>query len=46
LIKAGDKRAIDSVEAGISLKQATKSWRSQLKLNKAKLELSNFLWLE
>jgi hypothetical protein len=25
LIKAGDKRAIDSVEAGISLKQATKS---------------------
>ncbi len=47
LIKAGDKRAIDSVEAGISLKSRLLSLEdSQLKLNKAKLELSNFLWLE
>jgi outer membrane protein TolC len=47
LIKAGDKRAIDSVEAGISLKSRLLSLEdSQLKLNKAKLELSNFLWLD
>jgi outer membrane protein TolC len=47
LIKAGDKPAIDSVEAGISLKSRLLSLEdSQLKLNKAKLELSNFLWLD
>jgi outer membrane protein TolC len=47
LIKAGDKRAIDSVEAGISLKNRVLSLEdSKLKLNKAKLELSNFLWLD
>ena len=47
LIKQGDKRAIDSVEAGISLKSRQLSLEnSRLKLLKAKLELSNFLWLD
>jgi outer membrane protein TolC len=47
LIKAGDKRAIDSIEAGISLKNRQLNLEdSRLKLNKAKLELSNFLWLD
>ena len=47
LIKNGDKPAIDSVEAGIVLK--TRKWNledSNLKLAKAKLELSNYLWLD
>lgn len=47
LIKNGDKPAIDSIEAGISVK--TRKWNleeSRLKLTKSKLELSNFLWLE
>jgi len=47
LIKNGDKPAIDSVEAGIVLK--TRKWNledSGLKLAKAKLELSNYLWLD
>lgn len=47
LIKAGDKPAIDSIEAGISLQNRQLSLEdSKLKLNKAKLELSNFIWLE
>jgi outer membrane protein TolC len=47
LIKAGDKRAIDSIEAGISLKNRELNLEnSNLKLYKAKLELANFLWLE
>lgn len=47
LIKAGDKSAIDSIEAGISIKNRLLNLEdSKLKLNKAKLELSNFLWLE
>ncbi|WP_418264852.1 TolC family protein [Flavobacterium faecale] len=47
LIKQGDKRAIDSVEAGISFKSRQLSLEnSRLKLLKAKLDLSNFLWLE
>ncbi|MFM9825815.1 TolC family protein [Flavobacterium sp.] len=47
LIKQGDKPAIDSIEAGIIVKNRLLSLEdSQLKLNKAKLELSNFLWLE
>lgn len=47
LIKQGDKRAIDSVEAGISLKSRKLSLEnSRLKLLKSKLELSNFLWLD
>ena len=47
LIKEGDKPAIDSVEAGIVVKNRLLSLEdSSLKLTKAKLELSNFLWLE
>ena len=47
LINQGDKPAIDSVEAGIIVKNRTLSLEdSQLKLAKAKLELANFLWLE
>jgi len=47
LIKAGDKPAIDSIEAGISLQNRQLNLEdSKLKLNKAKLELSNFIWLE
>lgn len=46
-IKEGDKRAIDSVEAGMTVKNRTLNLiDSELKLAKAKLELSNFLWLE
>jgi outer membrane protein TolC len=47
LINQGDKPAIDSIEAGIIVKNRQLSLEdSQLKLNKAKLELSNFIWLE
>ncbi|MGL2994284.1 TolC family protein [Flavobacterium sp. TSSA_36] len=47
LIKQGDKPAIDSTEAGIIVKNRTLSLEdSELKLAKAKLELSNYLWLE
>jgi outer membrane protein TolC len=47
LIREGDKPAIDSVEAGIIVKNRMLSLEdSRLKLNKSKLELSNFLWLE
>ena len=47
LIKAGDKPAIDSVEAGITVKSRLLGLEDyKLKLNKAKLELSNFLWME
>ncbi len=47
LIKQGDKPAIDSIEAGIIVKNRLLSLEdSQLKLNKAKLELSNFIWIE
>jgi outer membrane protein TolC len=47
LIREGDKPAIDSVEAGIIVKNRLLSLEdSKLKLNKAKLELSNFLWLD
>ena len=47
LIKNGDKPAIDSVEAGIIVKTRQLSLEdSKLKLAKAKLELSNFLWLD
>lgn len=46
-IEMGDKPAIDSVEAGIIVRNRELSLEdSQLKLNKARLELSNFLWLE
>jgi outer membrane protein TolC len=47
LINAGDKPAIDSVEAGILVKNRLLSLEdTQLKLSKSKLELSNFIWLE
>ncbi len=47
LINQGDKPAIDSIEAGIIVKNRLLSLEdSQLKLNKAKLELSNFIWIE
>jgi outer membrane protein TolC len=47
LINQGDKPAIDSVEAGIIVKNRKLSLEdSNLKLAKAKLELANFLWLE
>ena len=47
LINQGDKPAIDSTEAGIIVKNRLLSLEdSQLKLNKAKLELSNFIWVE
>ena len=47
LIREGDKPSVDSVEAGIILKNRLLSLEdSNLKLTKAKLELSNFLWLE
>jgi outer membrane protein TolC len=47
LIKNGDKPAIDSVEAGIVVRNRKLNLEdAQLKLIKSKLELSNFLWLE
>jgi outer membrane protein TolC len=47
LIKQGDKPAIDSTEARIIVRNRLLGLEdSQLKLAKAKLELSNFLWLE
>jgi outer membrane protein TolC len=47
LIKNGDKPIIDSVEAGIIVRNRKLNLEdSQLKLAKAKLELSSFLWLE
>jgi outer membrane protein TolC len=47
LIEQGDKPAIDSIEAGIILKNRLLSLEdSNLKLAKAKLELANFLWLD
>ena len=47
LITNGDKPAIDSVEAGINVRNRQLSLEdSKLKLIKSKLELSNYLWLE
>ena len=47
LIQAGDKPAIDSIEAGITLKNRRLTLSdAQLKLAKARLELSNYLWLD
>lgn len=47
LIEQGDKPAIDSVEAGIAVKARRLNLEeAQLKLTKAKLEVSNYLWLE
>lgn len=45
LIEQGDKPAIDSIEAGITEKSRLLSYEeAQLKLIKARLDLSNFLW--
>lgn len=47
LIAEGDKPAIDSVEAGITVKTRRLNLEAaKLKLTKAKLDLSNYLWLE
>ncbi|HEX8577120.1 MAG TPA: TolC family protein [Flavobacterium sp.] len=47
LIQQGDKPAIDSTEAGITVKTRLLNLEdAKLKLQKARLELSNFLWLE
>lgn len=47
LIQLGDKPAIDSIEAGIIVKNRLLNLEdANLKLAKAKLELSNFLWLK
>ncbi|WGQ09953.1 TolC family protein [Pedobacter gandavensis] len=47
LIKAGDKAAVDSIEAGIVIKNRQLNLtEAELKLAKAKLELSNYLWIE
>lgn len=47
LIDEGDKPAIDSVEAGIAVKARRLHLEdTKLKLTKAILELSNYLWLE
>ncbi|MCW1147247.1 TolC family protein [Flavobacterium lacisediminis] len=47
LISEGDKPAIDSIEAGIVVKTRLLNLEdAKLKLVKAKLELSNYLWLE
>ena len=47
LIENGDKSAIDSIEAGITVRSRKLNLEdSELKLAKSKLELSNYLWLE
>ncbi|MFP9112462.1 TolC family protein [Flavobacterium sp. RHBU_3] len=47
LIEQGDKPAIDSVESGITIKSRRLSLvDAKLKLTKARLELSNYLWIE
>lgn len=47
LIELGDSPAIDSIEAGITVKSRELNLENaNLKLGKAKLKLSNFLWIE
>lgn len=47
LIEAGDKPVIDSIEAGIIVKNRKLNLeQSRIKLIKSSLELANFLWLE
>lgn len=47
LIEEGDKPAIDSIEAGIMIKNREINLQeANLKLLKAKLDLSNFLWID
>lgn len=46
LIEQGDKPAIDSIETGITVKNRQLNLENAiLKLNKARLELSNYLWI-
>ncbi|MFK6999279.1 TolC family protein [Flavobacterium oreochromis] len=45
LIEQGDKPAIDSIEAGIAVRNRQLNLEdAQLKLRKAKLEVSNYIW--
>ena len=47
LIEQGDKAGIDSIEAGITVKSRKLNLENAtLKLTKAKLDLSNYLWTE
>lgn len=47
LIEQGDKPAIDSVEAGITVRNRQLNLEeAKLKLAKAKLEVSNYIWTE
>lgn len=47
LIELGDSPAIDSIEAGITVKSRELNLENaNLKLGKAKLKLSNFLWIK
>ena len=47
LIKNGDKAAIDSTEAKITMQSRLVGLEdAKLKLNKAKLEVSNYVWME
>lgn len=47
LIELGDSPAIDSIEAGITVRSRQLNLENaNLKLAKAKLKLSNFLWIE
>lgn len=47
LIEQGDKPAIDSIESGITVKSRRLNLEdANLKLIKARLELSNYLWIE
>ncbi|MCR5862776.1 TolC family protein [Flavobacterium sp. J372] len=47
LIQLGDKPAIDSVEAGIVVKSRQLNLAdARLKLTKARLEMSNYLWID
>lgn len=47
LIEQGDSRAIDSIEAGISIKNRQINLQdAQIKLVKAKLDVANYLWIE
>lgn len=47
LIEQGDKAGIDSIEAGITVKNRRLNLENaQLKLTKARLDLSNYIWTE
>lgn len=47
LIEQGDKAAIDSIEAGITVKTRRLNLENaELKLMKSKLDLSNYIWTE